>query len=446
MSPNNAEVVKRNKAYTLASWTAQGAWNPLTMERAEGVYFWDHDKKRYLDWSSQLINVNIGHGNPKVIKAIQDQAAELTYAYPGIATEPRARMAEMLREIAPGELSKTFFTLGGADAVENAMKIARLYTGRQKVLARYRSYHGATFGAMSAGGDPRRLANEPGVPWIVHIHDPYAYRSPIYRGRSAAEGEAVLGDLIEETVQIEGPENVAAILLEGYSGTSGILQGGEVFWRRIQRICDKYSILLISDEVMSGFGRTGEWFGVDHYPFLKPDIMAMAKGLTSGYLPLGAVMVTDEIAAHFEEHTLWAGLTYSAHMLACAAGIANIQVYQEENLIERSREMGKVLRAGLLDLAENHPCVGDVRGTGLHQVIELVKDRHSREPMSAFNQPFSEAMAVVAASLRSQGLSTFVRWNWIFNCPPLTISEAQIQEGLEMVGKALQEADRFYDG
>ena len=446
MSPNKAEIVERNKASTLASWTAQGAWNPLTMQRAEGVYFWDHDGKRILDWSSQLINVNIGHGNPKVIKAIQDQAASLTYAYPGIATEPRARLAEMLRDIAPGELSKTFFTLGGADAIENAMKIARLYTGRQKVLARYRSYHGATFGAMSAGGDPRRLANEPGVPWIVHIHDPYAYRSPIYRGRSAEEGDAALADLIEETVHFEGPENVAAILLEGYSGTSGILQGGDVFWQRIQQICDQYGILLIADEVMSGFGRTGEWFGVDHYPFLKPDLMVMAKGLTSGYVPLGAVMVTDQVASHFEDHTLWAGLTYSAHALACAAGIANIEVYQEENLIERSRQMGKVLRSGLLELAEDHPSVGDVRGTGLHQVIELVKDRESREPLSGFNQPLSEAMSAVAASLRSQGLSTFVRWNWIFNCPPLTISEAQIREGLDMIGNALKEADRFYEG
>lgn len=446
MSLNNADLIKRNKAYTLASWTAQGDWNPITMERAEGVHFWDADHKWYIDWSSQLFNVNIGHGNPKVIKAIQDQATKLTYAYPGIATEPRARLAEMLKEIAPGDLSKTFFTLGGADAIENALKIARLYTGRQKVLTRYRSYHGATFGAMSAGGDPRRLANEPGVPWIVHIHDPYAYRSPIYRGRSADEGDRILGDLIEETVLYEGPENVAAILLEGFSGSSGILQGGEVFWQRIQEICDQYNILLITDEVMSGFGRTGEWFGIDHYPNVKPDIMAMAKGLTSGYVPLGGVMVTEEVAAYFENHTLWAGLTYSAHTLACATGIANIEVFHEENLIEHSREMGKVLRAGLVDLAENHPCVGEVRGAGLHQVIELVKDRDTRVPMSEFNQPLSEPMQAVATSLRSQGLSTFVRWNWIFNCPPLIITEEQIQEGLAMVGKALEEADRFYEG
>jgi taurine--2-oxoglutarate transaminase len=444
MSSKHDELVRRNKNNTLASWTAQVDWNPVSMDRAEGIYFWDADGKRYIDWSSQLMNVNIGHGNPKVIEAIQEQTSKLTYAYPGIATESRARLAEMLKEITPENLSKTFFTLGGADAVENAMKIARLYTGRQKVLSRYRSYHGATFGAMTAGGDPRRLANEPGVPWIVHIHDPYAYRSPIYRGRSAEEGDRALGDLIEETVLFEGPENVAAILLEGYSGSSGILQGGDAFWMRIQEICDRYGILLISDEVMSGFGRTGEWFGIDHYPYVKPDIMVMAKGLTSGYIPLGAVVVTDEIADYFEDHTLWAGLTYSAHAVACAAGIANIEVYQEENLIDNSRRMGVVLRAGLMDLAERYNCVGDVRGIGLHQVIELVKNRETREPMSAFNQPLSEPMRSVAASIRSQGLSTFVRWNWIFNCPPLIINETQIQEGLEIISKALDEAERFY--
>ena len=374
------EVVERNKKFTLASWTSQQDWNPISMERAEGVYFWDFDGKRYIDWSSQLVNVNIGHGNKKVIQAIQDQAAKMTYAYPGIATEARAKLAEMLSEIAPGDLTKTFFTLGGADAIENAMKMARLFTGRQKILARYRSYHGGTFGAMTAGGDPRKLANEPGVPWIVHIHDPYAYRSPIYHGRTQAEGDLALAGLIEETILFEGPENVAAILLEGYSGTSGIIQGGEDFWRRIQEICDRYKILLIIDEVMSGFGRTGEWFGIDHYPFVKPDLVAIAKGITSGYLPLGAVMVSSELCGYFENHPLWCGLTYSAHSLSCAAGIATLEVYKEENLIQRSREMGKVLRKGLMDLAEQHPCIGDVRGTGLHQVIELVKNRQTANP------------------------------------------------------------------
>ena len=447
MTLSHAELVQRNKTYTLASWTAQNTWNPISMVRAKGVYFWDADGKRYLDWSSQLFNVNIGHGHPHVIKAIQEQVTRIGHAYPGIATEPRARLGELLREIAPGDLSKSFFTLGGADAIENAMKVARLYSGKQKIVTRYRSYHGATFGAMTAGGDPRRLANEPGVPWIVRVHGPHPYRSPIYRGRSVDEGDVIVADLIEQTIMYEGSVNVAAILLEGYSGGgSGIVQGGEVFWKRIQEICDKHTILLILDEVQSGFGRTGEWFGINHYPTVRPDIITMAKGLTSGYIPMGATMVTDEIAAHFEDNTLWAGLTYGSHPLACAAAIANIEVYRDEKLIERAREMGKILRRGLMDLAERHPTIGEVRGTGLLQVIELVKNRDTRELISGFNRPPSEAMRKVAAILRERGMSTFVKWDWIFCAPPLIINEEQIREGLAILDEALAAADRYYEG
>ena len=446
MSISHAELVERNKAYTLASWTAQADWRPLSMTRAQGIYFWDADGKRFIDWSSQLINVNVGHGHPHVIKALQEQAAKICYAYPGIATEPRARLGEMLQKIAPAGLAKSFFTTGGADAIENAMKIARLYTGRQKIVTRYRSYHGATFGAMTAGGDPRRLANEPGVPWIVRVHGPYSYRSPIYRGRSADEGDQVVVDLMEQTILYEGPENVAAILMEGYNGTSGILQGGEPFWRGVQAICDKYAILLIVDEVMSGFGRTGKWFGIDHYPFVKPDLMVIAKGLTSGYVPMGGVMVTDEIASYFDDHTLWAGLTYSSHALACATAIANLEVYTGEKLIENAANMGKKLRAGLTNLAENHPSLGEIRGTGLHQVIEIVKNRETHEPMSEWNQPLTEPMRKVAATLRDLGINTFVRWSWIFCAPPLIITEEQIREALEIIDQALIESDRHYVG
>jgi taurine--2-oxoglutarate transaminase len=446
MSSSHDELVRRNKEFTLASWTAQDAWNPLSMSRAEGVYFWDADGKRYIDWSSQLVNVNVGHGHPHVIKAIQDQVAQVAYAYPGIATEPRARLGEMLREVAPSGLVKSFFTNGGADAIENAMKMARLYTGRQKIVTRYRSYHGATFGAMTAGGDPRRLANEPGVPWVVHVHGPYSYRSPAYRGRTEAEGDQAVVDQIEETIQFEGPENVAAILLEGYNGTSGIMQGGETFWRGIQSICDRYGILFIVDEVMSGFGRTGEWFGINNYPYVKPDIMAMAKGLTSGYVPMGGVIVSEPIAAHFDDHMLWGGLTYGAHTLACAAGIANIEVYKSENLIENASRMGKVMRKGLMDLAENHPSIGEIRGTGLLQVIELVANRETREPMSEWNQPATEPMKKVAGKLRELGMNTFVRFNWIFCAPPLVINEGQVQEGIDIIDQALDIADQSYVG
>lgn len=442
---SHTELVARNKAYTLASWTAQNDWNPISMVRAEGMYFWDADGKRYLDWSSQLVNVNVGHSHPHVIEAIQAQISRLSFAYPGIATEPRAVLGELLGEVMPHRLIKTFFTLGGADAIENAMKMARLYTGRQKIIARFRAFHGGGFGAMMAGGDPRRLPNEPGVPWVVHVHDPYAYRSPLYRDRSPEEGDAIVADLIEETIQLEGPQHVAAILLEGYSGTSGIIQGGPVFWQRIQELCDRYGILLIVDEVMSGFGRTGEWFGINHYPFVRPDLMTMAKGLTSGYVPLGAVGVSDEIAAFFDEHTLWAGLTYGAHPLACAAAVANIEVYRQAKLIQNACEMGKVLQAGLADLARRHPSIGDVRGIGLLHVVELVKDRASREPLSGFNQPLTEPMKAVAASLRHSGLSTFVRWNYVFSAPPLIVDEAGIQEGLDILDRALEEADRYVD-
>jgi taurine--2-oxoglutarate transaminase len=441
---SHAEMVEKNKKFTLASWKAQEGWNPLTIEKAEGVYFWDTEGKRYLDWSSMLINVNIGHGNEHVIKAIQEQVAKFCYCTPSIATEARARLGEMLREIMPIKDCKAFFANAGAEAVENAMKIARLYTGRQKIITRYRSYHGATFGAMSAGGDPRRLANEPGVPWIVRVHGPYSYRNPVYRGRTVEEGENILADLIEETIHYEGPENVAAIMLEGYNGSSGILEGGKVFWDRIQEICDKYNILLIIDEVMSGFGRTGEWFGINHQPQVKPDIICLAKGITSAYVPLGATVVSGKIASYFDDNMLWCGLTNSSHTLGCAAAVANIEVYRQENLIERSREMGKILYSELMKLKDKHLSIGEIRGIGLHYIIELVKNRETREPMSPFNSALTEPMQKVANYLQENGLITFVRWNWVICTPPLIITKEQIQEGINIIDKALDEADNYY--
>ncbi len=443
---NHQELADKNKQYTLAAWAAQGQWAPLTMSRAEGVYFWNADGKRYIDWSSMLINVNIGHGNRHVIRAIQEQAERFTYCRPDYVTEPRARLGEILAEVTPHQLAKSFFTLAGADAIENAMKMARLYSGRQKILTRYRSYHGGTFAAATAGGDPRRLANEPGVPWIVRLHDPYAYRSPLYRGRTADEGDQALVDQMRDTIEFEGPENIAAILLEGYSGTSGVIQGGRVYWQGVQRLCDEYDILLIIDEVMSGFGRTGKWFGIDHYPFVKPDILVSAKGLTCGYVPLGAVTVSPEIAAHFDGNTLWCGLTYSSHALACAAGIACYEVYRDEDLIARSAAKGKILEAGLEKLRDVHPCLGDIRGTGLHFVIELVKDPETREPLSPFNGPLTEPMAKISKFFRDEGLSTFVRWNWIFCCPPLVITDEELAEGLDLVDRALALAAPYVAG
>jgi taurine---2-oxoglutarate transaminase len=440
-----AEIIQKNKGYTLASWMQQNTWNPIVMDRAEGVYFWDTEGKRYIDWASQLINVNVGHGHPHVIKAIQDHVAKISYASPSIATEARGRLGELLSEVTPGKLSKAFFTNGGTDAIENTIKMARLFTGKQKILTRWRSYHGATFGAATAGGDPRRHGHA-SIPDIVRLPDPYAYRSPVYRGRTQEEGDAIMADMVEEIVQMEGPHLCAAILIEGYSGTSGIIQPSEVYWNRLAEICKKYNMLLIVDEVMSGFGRTGEWFGVDHYPNVQPDIMAIAKGVTSGYVPLGAAIVTDEIGAFFEDHVLSSGLTYSAHPLAMAAGVSNIEVYRNENLIEKSRDLGKVLRRGLMDLAEKHPIIGDIRGAGLHQVIELVKNRDTREPLSPFLGAMSEPMQIASKTLKEEGVSTFVRWSMIFNCPPLVITEAQLKEGLEIVDHALSKIDHYYEG
>lgn len=438
---NSEELARKNKEFTLASWKAQSTWNPITAVRAEGVYFYGANGEKYLDWASQLINVNIGHGNEKVVKAIQDQAAKLCYVAPSVATEPRARLGELLKEVTPAGLSKAFFTSAGTDAVENAIKIARLYTGRRKIVTRYRSYHGATAGSMTAGGDPRRLANEPGIEGIVRIHSADPLRSPIYKGRTPEEGDAIIADLLEQTINFEGPQYVAAILLEGYSGTSGIYQPGLTFWNRVQEICEKYDILLIVDEVMSGFGRTGKWFGIDHYPNVKPDMMCLAKGINSGYVPLGAVMVSDKIAAHFENNVLWAGLTYSSHALACAAGVATIEYMKETNLVEKAAEMGKVLRRELDKLKDKHKSVAEIRGEGMHQIIDLGYE--NGDPLSPFNAPPTEAMQKVAKVLMENNLITFVKWNTIYCCPPLIITEEQIMDGISILDKGLDEADKF---
>jgi taurine---2-oxoglutarate transaminase len=437
------DIIDKNKEFTYFSWSVQGAVKPIPVASAKGIYFWDVDGKRYIDFSSQLINVNIGHGHPKVIEAIQKQAAELCFVYPGLASKARGEAGEMLASVTPKSLKKTFFCLGGAEANENAMKMARLVTGRQKVITRYRSYHGATFAAAAAGGDPRRLPTEPGVPWIVRVQDPYPFRSPIYRHCTPEEGDMVVVDLMEETIEMEGPGSVAAILLEGYNGSSGLIAPSSPrYWQRIREMCDKYGILLIVDEVMSGFGRTGKWFGVDHYN-VEPDIMTLAKGITCGYVPLGAVITTDKVAKYFDTNALWCGLTYSSHPLACAAATACMQVYTDDGLIDNSAKMGKILGAELHKLQQKHPCVGDVRGVGLFYLLDLVKNKETREPMSGFNKPPSEAMAKVSARLRERGMYTMVRWDWVFCAPPLCITEEELKESLEIIDDALSIADGY---
>jgi len=409
--------------------------------KARGCYFWDADGKRYLDFASQLMNVNTGHQHPKVVAAIKDQAERLCYAYPGMATQPRGELGKILAEVTPGDLNKTFFTLGGAEAVDNAIKLARLYTGRQKVVTRYRSYHGATYGAISATGDPRRLPVEPGIPGIVRVFDPYCYRCVFGKEPATCHRECITH--IEEVIKFEGPDRVAALLFEGVTGSSGIFVPPDDYWPRLREMCDKYGILLISDEVMSGFGRTGEWFAVDNWQVV-PDIMVVAKGLTSGHVPLGAVIVSRSIADHFEDRYLPLGLTYSAHTLACAAGVATIRAYQEDGLVENAKRMGQVLGRSLEALKEKHASVGDVRYIGLFSVIELVKDKDTREPLAPWNAKPEElgVMAEVLPALRDRGLSTFVKWNWIFVVPPLCVTEEQLREGLSIIDEVLEMTDR----
>jgi taurine--2-oxoglutarate transaminase len=406
------------------------------MTRGEGVWFWDGDDNRWLDFSSQLINLNVGHQHPKVLEAIKKQVDELCFAGPGFATEPRGALGKKLSEVTG--LAKSFFTLGGAEANENAMKIARLVTGRDKIITRYRSYHGATMGSMTASGDPRRWPVEPGIPGIVRAFDPYCYRCPFGQKVETCARECV--SHIEEIIQMEGPSNVAAVMVEGITGSNGLLVPPDDYYPRLRALCDKYGILLIDDEVMCGFGRTGKWLATQHYG-VKPDIVSCAKGLTSGYLPLGAVIVSEAIANYFENHMLWGGLTYSGHPVCCAAAVANLSVYEEEHIFANVERQGRYLASRLEAMKRKYACVGDVRYKGLFSVVELVKDKASREPLAPFNGSGPE-MAKLASHLKSKHLYAFSRFNMLWVCPPLIISENELSHGLDIIEQALVLVDQ----
>lgn len=441
------QIVQDCKDYSLFSWTKQGGLSPLNIDRAEGVYLYDQDGKSYLDFSSQLMNVNIGHGHPKVMEAVVEQMKKVSYVYPGAATEVRAELSRKLAEMAPGRLKKTFFTLGGAEAVENAIKLARVYTGRHKIITHYRSYHGATYGAASAGGDPRRhLVDAQQVPNIIHVDNPYSYRCPWYSSSPEECGERAAANL-EQVIKYEDPNNVAAVLIEGESGSSGCIKYPPNYWPLVRQICDKYGILLIDDEVMSGFGRTGKMFAVENFG-VEPDLMCIAKGLTAGYLPLGGLMVRDDIAEHFQDNYLPLGLTYSGHPVSLAAALATIKVYEEEGLVEQGAARGRYIDARAEEMKSKHPSIGDFRNTGLLGCFELVKNRETKEPVTPWNAAPHEMEATrrMAAKIRELGMFTFVRWNWIFVAPPLTISEAQIDEGMDIISQAISIADEYYQG
>ncbi len=439
----DSEILPLSLKHNFWTWSAQSHVSPLPVTQAKGVYFWDAEGKRYLDLNSMIMCVNIGHGNERVIDAIAQQARELAFAAPNMATRPRAILGGLLAEVLPEGLTRYFYTLGGAEANENAIKFARAATGRNKILARYRSYHGASFGAMALTGDPRRWAWEPAVmSGVVHFLDPHRYRSTFHRTNpDIPDSEFTLDYLnhLEEIIQYEGPETIAAILLEPVTGTNGIIIPPPGYLQGVRNICDRHGILLIADEVMSGFGRTGKWFAVDQWN-VKPDIMTIAKGLTSGYAPLGAVAMRQEIADQFNDRVFQGGLTYNGHPLCLATAAAVIQVMQEEDMVPRAARTGLVLSEELAGLKARHPSVGDVRSIGLFAAIELVRNPVTREPLSPFNGTSSE-MEEIQKYLLQNGVFVYIHWSTILIIPPLIITPEELDEGLSIIDKALEIAD-----
>ncbi len=439
------EMVALTKKHSFFSWSVQSQVHPIPMARAKGVHFWDADGKRYMDMNSQLMCVNIGHSDQRVIDAIKAQAEELAYAGPGMATRVRAQIGPMLADITPGDLDMFFFTLGGAEANENAIKMAREFTGRHKIITRYRSYHGATAGAMTLTGDPRRWANEPGIPGVVRVFDPYKYRSHLYEeGDTDEVFSRKCLDQLEETLMYEGPHTVAAVFIESVTGTNGLIVPPDGYLQGLRALCDEYGILLVCDEVMAGLGRCGEWFAVDHWDVV-PDIITMAKGLTSAYLPLGAVAISGRIAEYFQDRKFYGGLTYNAHPMSLAAAVATLQVMHEDDLVGNARRMGAVMADRLAGLEAKHPSVGDVRSIGLFGAVELVRNRATKEPMAPFNGTSPE-MAKLGAFFQENGLFVFINWNTFFSNPPLCITEAQLLEAFEIFDAGLAITDEAVIG
>jgi taurine---2-oxoglutarate transaminase len=442
MGLSHEEIIQKSKEYTLFEWSMQGGYTPLTAARAEGVYFWTAEGKKFIDFNSQLMSVNIGHGHPKVKQAIIDQLDQIAFINPYATTEARAVLGELIAKITPGNLKKSFFTLGGSEANENAIKIARMVSGKHKILARYRGYHGGTAASMTLTGDPRRWASEPGIPGVVRIPDPYYYRCRLPISEAAFMQECL--NQTEDVIKFEGPKHIAAIIVETITGTNGIIIPTKEYYQGLRALCDKYGIFLICDEVMCGFGRTGKMFACEHYD-IAPDIMTMAKGLTSSYLPLGNCVVSEEIGKFFDNNVLFAGLTYGGHAVSCAAAVAAINVLQEEKLVDNAATQGAYLAQRMDALKEKHPSVGDVRHIGLFSIFEIVKNRETKEPMAPYNATAKEmeVMNMVKKYFTENGLFTFVRWNNFFANPPLCVTRAQLDEGLDIIDRALDITDEF---
>jgi taurine---2-oxoglutarate transaminase len=436
------QIVADAKEHVLYSWSVQDAINPIAVAGAEGRHFWDYDGKRYLDFASQLVNVSIGHQHPKVIAAIKEQADRLCTIGPPMASESRSRLGRLLAEVTPGDLTMSFFTNGGAEANENAIKLARWYTGRHKVIARYRSYHGATGGAITLTGDPRRWPAEPGLPGIVRMFDPYTYRCPA--GHPDPCPVCTGAPHLEEILQYEGPDTVAAVILETITGTNGIIVPPDGYLQSIRETCDRHGILLITDEVMAGFGRTGRWFGVDNWDVV-PDILTVAKGINSGYVPLGAMIVREPIARWVRDKYFAGGLTYSGHPLACASAVASIEAFREEGIVEQAAASGELFRDRLAALQDGHPSIGEVRGLGCFWGLELVRSRETREPLVPFNATGEAAAPImrVAKAALDRGLYLMVHWNVVMVCPPLTITPDELDEGVAILDEVLAIADEY---
>lgn len=441
------KVRANDRQYVFHSWSAQGKINPLPIARAEGARFWDYDGKEYLDFSSQLVNLNLGHQHPGLVRAIQEQAGRLATIQPAIANDVRGELAKRVVEHSFEGARSVFFTNGGADANEYAVRMARHHTGRQKVLARYRSYHGSTATAITLTGEPRRWANGTPDAGVVHFFGPYPYRSEFHASTPEEETERALAHL-EQTIVLEGSSTIAAIILESVTGTNGILIPTPGYLEGVRELCDKYGILMICDEVMAGFGRTGEWFAFQAFD-VTPDLVTFAKGVNSGYVPLGGVIISEAIHDTFVDQPFPGGLTYSGHPLACAAGVATFDIFEEERILERVRDLGeRVVRPRLEEFAAKHSSIGEVRGKGLFWAIELVLDRETREPLIPFNAAGDAAAPynAVIAACKEAGLWPFAAGNRLQIAPPLIVSEEDLVRGLDIIDQALSVADGYYAG
>ena len=434
------EIKKLDREHVLHSWSVQGTLDPTVVTKAEGIYFYDADGKKYYDMSSQLVNLNIGYGNQKVADAIAEQAHKLPFIGPGYAVDVKSELARKIIELAPDNMQKVFFTLGGADANENALKIARLYTGRNKVMSRYRSYHGSTMGAGNLTGEPRRFNCEPGIPGYVKFFDPYVYRELVDFEDDAAATRFYIGKLREQIIY-EGPESIAAIECETITGSNGCIIPPDGYLQGIRDLCDEFGIMMICDEVMMGWCRTGEVFACQNWG-IKPDIITFAKGVTCGYAPLGGVIVDKKIADYFDDHKLLCGLTYSGHPLSCAAGVATLDVYKVDHILDNVRAMGKILGEIEEDLKDKHACVGDVRYKGLFSAVELVKDKATKEPLVGYNADKENLMGKICGMLKAKGFSTYTHENIIIVAPPLIIKEDELRTAMTMLDEVLTEVDK----